>query len=390
MNKALGWSHVRDKVYAVNAAFATLIDALDPGKKFLLSVERYPYGMLIPSNTMSALILKNNIELFFEQSHSTLPYALYSPGKLFGFERDEPQHSSLISMSAGARSVFMLPTIGDASFHQHLQRAYNLKSPAPTILQDHWRVFSEIAAHPRSGCDWETEVLYFSDIWLDKLRRDKAWGELARFVYEQSRLMQAQQRNQLFYEILLARVQRKRNLRPNAYLADTAKHLLNIALGHAPAFSPALDESNAPIKTLQRAFVEDYGVKYCPTIMQPAYFSGGPLYYSLQYPTALVSSPKVRVSSSTLMEMRELKHIVSTVFGELRLDQSVAGLAEVASRVKFDFFHSKVDSHAEIKLTAELGECDVGFKRSIFSEEFQAPFAESAPFLRGCVRMSFD
>ena len=71
-----------------------------------------------------------------------------------------------------------------------------------------------------------------------------------------------------------------------------------IGLGSAVGFRPATDESLAPVKLIQEAYVERYGLKkYAPTIMIPHHFNmhsekEPPVYYSLQLPTTMTFSPK--------------------------------------------------------------------------------------------------
>ncbi|NEU34928.1 hypothetical protein GN156_30175, partial [bacterium LRH843] len=85
-------------------------------------------------------------------------------------------------------------------------------------------------------------------------------------------------------------IQNSRNLKPNPYLLDTAKHLFAIALGEVPGYAPQLDDEQLPLRVLQQAYVESYGMKkYVPTILAPVNFSletksFPAVYYSLSYP----------------------------------------------------------------------------------------------------------
>jgi hypothetical protein len=106
--------------------------------------------------------------------------------------------------------------------------------------------------------------------------------------------------------------------KPNPYLADTVAHLMSICSGEAPGFIPARDNTAAPIRALQRVFVEDYRLKkYPPVIMHPHHFSleeKTPVYYSFEIPTTMRFSPKSNNALTTMTETKGIKHITEVVF----------------------------------------------------------------------------
>ena len=117
-------------------------------------------------------------------------------------------------------------------------------------------------------------LLYFSEKWVRHIQCDPAWLNLKIYLHELAWAHFEYRRNYIYCDILFSRIQKKRNLKPNPYLIDTASHLYTTALGAAPGYAPACDDESLPVEILQQAYVESYGMKkYYPTIMQPTYFN---------------------------------------------------------------------------------------------------------------------
>jgi len=183
--------------------------------------------------------------------------------------------------------------------------------------------------------------------------------------------------------------------KPNPYLADTVKHLLSLVVGAAPGFSPAIDESMAPIKIIQQAYTDSYGLKkYAPTLMHPKFFSldktNRPVYYSMRFPTTLEFSPKSRKLSNTLSDLSELKHLMQAFIGDIKANKlhfSETVIGDIIDHVEFDFFHNKPDPYEEIKLTDTMPNFDCNLLSSAAADSSHK-FADSATFVRGCVRIA--
>lgn len=427
------WEDIREDLKKTRSDFIALVDKLNPGKKLPLYKAFYPYGSIIgdrdffyypinnelkkladtPSEIATAfkyaenkipagMILQNTAEIFVEFRDMTIPTSAYTPGTFFALPRSLdtsgfPYHpSKILVMTSGARSIFMLPNIGDASHHTILQRELNLKTQPPKTLSDHWKIFRSIASHKSLNCDWNTCLLLLPGAWMEKIFKDKAWFELKQFLYEEAWRKSTFRRNQIYYDLAFSIFQNKKNLKPDPYLVDTAKHLLSIAVGSLPGFTPAINDGFAPIKLLEEVYVNIYGLKkYLPTIMVPHLFnyqdSTRPVYYSLQYPSTLVFSPTSRKISSTLHKMRELKYITDILFNELGASNSICSgtmVEKIASSIQLEFYHNKADRHDEIRLSHNIAKEDKNFLRNVSKKQPNAVFSESAPFVRGCVRIS--
>ncbi len=434
------WDAIRHRVLKIEPHFAKLVDEINPDESFSLYLAYYPYGSMdadtqstlfpdlkggffrlsdanIPNdiltdlgyskdNTPLGMVLEKQIECFVDlkSREITIPSFIYTPGKFFPLTKILNQKNSrthapyrLLCSTAGARSVFTLPNIGCATNHAMLQRDFKIKIPAPKSLYYHWHLFKEIVTSSTINSNWRCCVIYFSEKWVDKLHNDKSWSGLKEYLQAFAWNQCEYDVNRIHYDMIFSIIQQDRNLKPNPYLTDTAKHLFTIALGAVPGYAPAMEDSALPAEILQKVFIESYNLKYTPTILHPTHYNFEtdkyPIYYSLQNPSTLVFSPKSRELSSTLYEMRELEHLMNVFSFELSRNEGMCSINslmnKLAKQVKFGYFHNKLDSHQIIQHSSKIQTLDTRFnhpKKSALSGK--ARFACDGPFARGCVSIS--
>lgn len=425
------WSEVKDAVYIFNPELVELVDEACPSGNFDVYHAKYPYGemilengrFIVPAEVSSndrnsletnktcahefdvnegvpvGILLKQSLELFFNLNGKIMPWAIFKPGSIFGLwkhlESSPSYHPiQLLSISSGARNLFMLPNIADLSQHRHLKRDFNLRLPPASNLVDQWSVFRQLARSPAADSSWQSEVIFFPTKWLATVMSDTAWRPVAQYFLEYGWKNTAYWRNHILYEYYLSALQDEKNMRSNPYLTDTASHLLSISSGASPAFEFATDDSVAPVSLLQNIYVSSYSLKkYHPTMLQPAYFasdlSNKSVYYSLQQPTTIRFSPKSRQIQNVLFEISELKHIMDVFTkqnSESIFSLSNTPLCNIGLKTHFKYYHSKVDRHGEIEpssnilLPSDLDLNQFGSKNS--------QFASNGAFLRGCVEIS--
>src|SRR5258708_4971587 len=102
--------------------------------------------------------------------------------------------------------------------------------------------------------------MYFSEKWVNKIHNETSWMRLKLYLHEVAWRKFEYERNRIYYDMAFSLIQEKRNLRPNPYLTDTARHLFTTALGSAPGYVPANNDEALPIGFIQKAFVESYGM----------------------------------------------------------------------------------------------------------------------------------
>lgn len=434
------WKDIAKRVAKVEPEFVKIVNELAPDKNFPLFLSYYPYGMYVgdteglfipkpeggayqlsdpdaPKDVIKHLgygmdsaplgmILDKEMEFFMDLKSLgiTKPERIYTPGTFFATARilSKKQRrvyapNGIFSGTSGSRSVFMLPQIGCATHHSNLQRDFNISSPPPKSLYEHWLLFKEILNTGVVECDWHSCVMYFSEKWIEKMLNDKAWLPLKMYIHEFAWHSFEYDINKISYDIAFSIIQQKRNLKPNPYLVDTARHLFTTTLGAAPGYIPATNNNSFPWEIIQNIYTQSYGLKkYYPTIMQPKHFDLEkdklPIYYSLQHPSVQVFSPKSRKVSSTLFEMRELRHIMHIFTEELsKQDNICVGtiMAQIASEIDFRYFHNELDRHKSMMPSTNILKYDNRFKVvSSANKRAGAKFASDAKFLRGCVSIS--
>lgn len=428
----LQWKDIRDQVAKKNAELARIIDELNPTAEYTIFKASYPFGceilknglLHVPNNKSElvpltsneiperikhklnynnntnpvSLILNNSAEFFIVLASNTIPlYGLIPPGKVFGTWRvlnPTGTHSPAFiwNMTAGARSIFMLPKISETAGYNKLRRAFQLHAEKPKSLLDHWKIFKEIAVHPDFGETWSVEILYFTRRWFEQLN-DKKWHDFKMYLLDKAWQSSEFFRNQFIWDLAFSLIQRQRNIKPNPYIADTVKHLLAMGIGALPGFAAALDDSAAPVRRLQDVFTSIYQLQdYAPIIMQPQFFTlehARPIYYSLQYPTTIEFSPKSREGSTKIFDLYEIKSLLTKYITDIHSDAlNVSGtpLYDLPEKVQYDFFHTDIENYTGIRLSKDISVEDATFTQvpAGMSNNFPA----NSTFIRGCVRIT--
>ncbi len=429
----LVWHEARELVEQVNPELAHVIDRLSPSEDYKLYKLKYVYGSIIfeqgklrlpvgeSLETVSlyeegvpkeyqeqldynagacpvTLVLNKTIELYLEHQERLVSFGHFGQGSLVALWRlldgETSFHpSTLWNVSAGVRTLFMLPKISEKGAFNRLRKEFHLSPYSPKGVNDHWYIFREIANHQVFGEPWVVEILVFGKNWFDKLA-DPAWHELHLYLLKQAWQASKYWRNKFAWDYTYTDIQQRRGLKPNPYVGDTVKHLISIALGAIPGHAPAIDNDCAPIKRIQYAYVSIYGLKkYYPTIMVPMFLSEKnayrPVYYSLQVPTAIELSLKSSEHSSTINDLYETNSLLQKYFDEWFTADSKASdpsIREILYRAKFDFFHNDVAEYTQILPVTQLPIDDETFCQPLVDCHYHR-FCANSSFVKGCVRI---
>lgn len=434
--KKVYWKDIRKEAHSVVPVISKLIDEIDPGKDYPLYEACYPYGSLILKKGIcyypnaegklvtlddqslppdvkkylaytnpgfpAGIVLHNTIESYTPIVNNRIVLQNLLPTgytfALWRFLELQPSFhpANIFNITAGARSIFLLPNIGDHFYHKNLRREFDIRMSPRKDLFSQWELFTALANHPAAKCDWHTKLLYFSNKWVERfVSTDKNWYALSNHLFKISWQKTAFFRNKLIYDFCFSQIQTTRHLKPNPYVADTAKHILAIAVEALPGFVPAHNNLYAPIDILQKIFLDIYKLKdYTPTFLQPQFFSKSlpsrPVYYSLSLPTSLEFSPHCRKTRTNLSDIRELAYLIDIYLEEMQkeyLGVENTPLALVANDIDFSYYHDKYDQEKRAKHTSEMPitdptliSCPKGYNNITF------PVA--APYIRGCVKIS--
>lgn len=429
------WEDVRADVKQVNPEFANIIDKLNPGKNLKLIKAIYSFGNLIVDNGILNLpvtkfrlaklgdplinqnitkqlnyspiplflTLKKSHEVFIEANQRVIPLNLFKAGSLLGlFESIDSLFNDISrpkwSVSAGTRSIFMVPKINETIGFRRLRAEYALPSSMQVQqLSDHWELFKEIATHPNFKQKWQSEVLFFTDEWMIKHQRDLAWYDFRNYLFQMGwqQAKFAMGKNEDRVDISLAwrkftEIISSRRLKPTPYLADHVKHIVTIAAGRWPGFRPADDlQEVAPIIGLQDAFISVYQLrKYYPTIMYASLFNRNeklPIYYSLNYPTLLEGSAYNYGTSTLMMDLRDIKLLLD-IFKEIITSTGESIDKHILEKSHFEYFHVEQDKLKEIKSSKVLAFNDPRLKQG-HDKVSKRILCTTSSFWRGCIQI---
>ncbi|WP_058525061.1 hypothetical protein [Legionella birminghamensis] len=432
----LVWPDIKQKIKLINKEFYDLIDEINPCSEYPIYRLDFPYGVLLGDELSQFIFTKNNsllrlnstqlpeplkselgyglnsspvamvLDKYLEwyvdlpQKKITLPIRVQKPGEFFSYTKlldvDSPHNYSpmgVLSLMSGARSIFMLPSIGCQHKLTKLGRELNAKLKTPQFLYDQFDLFNKILN--KSSTKWKSSIIYFSEKWMTSIKYDPKWYKVQRYFYKIFAASALYQKNLPHYQTAYSLLIERTNQKPNPYLFDTFKHLMDIMAGEMPGFKPLTDSDLLPIEVLQEVFLQVYNLKnIAPTIVGPDYFNlkdstSSPIYYSLQFPTTRTFSPASK-QSSTMSALKDLQDISQELIMELAKDNHFCSntiIQDIAKTINISFFHNSNDIDGEINNIDYLVKFDSRFS---FSSALQTNLfpSKDSKFFRGCIRFS--
>jgi hypothetical protein len=436
MNKvnveALSWEQARVHVAKSNPGLAKAIDELSPPNSLKMIKARYSWAQsilkhgelqlptegggtvsirspdvdsklkkaLLYNYTMPAgIVLNNSIELFVEFDNQVIPFSLMKEGKIFALwsaldVQDSAHLGRVWNINAGARSLYLTAKMTDAGSFKRLKKEFKLRSMPPKSFSEQYNVFKEISQREEFGSDWHVDLLFFTNDWLENLSTP-SWRLFREYLLNCFYHETAYLRNQVVFDYMFSCALKKRNLRPDPYISDTARHLYGIAQGVNPGFKFVSCESAGPINRLEQIVDEVYGLKYAPNFIYADSYNiqseKERIYYSLNNPTLMNFSPRSKMSSSNLDSLRSLLYTIeklNEVFDTDELGLSHTLMHQNISKSNFSGFHSESDATSSIIETTVLASLDENAKKKV--ETFGKPFCDFSTFLRGLICVSPD
>ncbi|WP_419420752.1 hypothetical protein ACNVED_05515 [Legionella sp. D16C41] len=435
------WNEIRKTVKNIDVKFTQLVDELGPGNNYPLYLASYHYGETIgdskgtilkddlgqfyhlgDSNTPKdifknlsygiknsplMMILDKKFEWFISdhQKHTSFPIYVEGPGFFIGTRQLIAEKasrtsisSSIMSCTAGSRSVFMLPNIGNQKKHMYLQRQLGITCSTPKDIQNHWEVFKEISLLSKST--WRANVLFFSSKWIDSLKNNSKWIHLQKYLIEKMIKSWEHDKNYFFYNFAFSKAQETYNILSNPYLNETTKHILGIALGANLGYKPATDNFSIPLDEIQLAYQEIYRIQQTPILLEPDKFDiynkpQLPIYYSLQKPFICLEK-QTKTETRALANLHSLIRMINKLYAFLEAQQNgdYKGtlFQEITGKIKFTYFHhspgqdDKCKSNFIINNSSEIAKQDTRFNLKKYNMEYLFP--ADAKFFRGCIKIS--
>ncbi len=422
---SLSWQEVRDDVQKTNKKLFDIIEKISPDKNLPLYKLTYAYGDKIVNkgifqlpaylNEMHqplpydlkycaiplCLLLNKDSEVFLESPSRIIPLQYLYPGQFFGlFEALSPypyhpyDPKPVWSVSAGARSVFMLPKITDGVKHQRIKRELHINASPPKNLSDHWKVFSEIANHPTfNDQQWFSDILVFPRIWLEKNDNDIGWLQFRNYLLElawmEAQVLREKSTLGFLWESISTEIASGFKTKP--YFLDTLQHLVFISLSARPGFRCIFQETSAcPSPIIENVYNNIYDLgDYAPMIMgtgrlntMPAHT---PIYYSFNYPTLLHSAVEINKPRRIITGMREVKRLIDAMNRKINYHQTA--VTKILQDIEYTLYHHEKDPYEEIELSKNIILSDQAISAAMIRYQGKE-FSAASHFFRGCVSIS--
>jgi hypothetical protein len=428
------WRKVRQDVARVEPRLAELIDEIDPGDNLYFYRVRYPYGETIfkngtlflpdengdydeydrhgiPQSVIDdlsyrvipmGLVLKRSTEIFSDVCDRIIPLTIENEGSLFGvWEMFDPPHSYFVrlawNMTSGARSIFMLPKIADASGMARLKRDFEVQINTAPNAKHHWQVFKKLINSSEFPEEWYSEILLFPKRWVTNLQKENQWLELQnylhRLVWQQSMFWRFLITNDLIWQ-QFAQIVKDEGIKWGVYQLATVKHLIMLGVGALPGFTAQdPDELSAPINSLKEIFIENYQLEHFPTILVPKHFQSDEdmiVYYSINEPTLIENTPRSREVSNFMEVTRQIRNLFLSfkkhaIAGALEIENTPM-FVDFFDNVEIDFFHQLYDPGEELMMSSKLPEMD-HYLLELPTLKLERSFCHASSFLKGCARV---
>ena len=419
------WNDFREDVRAVEPSLFSIIENIDPSSKYTLIKAKYNYGeqltkkgtIRVPNNqgflsqlndpsvnfklqedlgyspTPLILQLHNACEVFVDLEERIVPLNVFYPGDLYGLYEVLVPITGCPSVPAwditsGGRSVFLTAKVSENIGHKNLMKRYRFSAVPPKHLKDQWHIMKQIADHEHSP--WYSEILIFTKHWFEEHKSGVNWLLFQNYLLKKGWWQSRSNRIQIEYSVMWEAFAKRictRNLKPNSYIVDTVKHLMQLASGTSPGFKIVDDkEIIMPNKIIEEAYRDCYGLKnYAPIIMHPHPLNSKDqteaIYYSMAYPTLLIGTPAIRKIRNIMSEIRETKELISTLLHIL--DSHEERIYKSIKNVKFEYFHSDKDSFEELENSANIAPTDKDMTHALNTRFKNKLFTPYGSFFRG-------
>ena len=444
--KKVIWDDLKSEVRNVNEKLFSIIDAINPSNEYSIYILEIPYGDVIGGDVQFipdqnggyqrlndlnlpnevaqdlgygafssplGLLLKNNIEFYIDMpdKKQTVPIGIMKPGNFYNSSivlnktnNPKPYNpNGILKANAGARTIFSLPYLTCQNSFASLQKEIGAVD-IPETIYDHCNFFRSVLKNINSG--WSVKLVYFSEKWITSIKSDPSWVVLKQFIIDKSWQGSEHERNQFYFDISYSLLLNNVTHVINPYLTDTLRHLLDVCIGAYPGLSAINNSELIPLKQIQHTLLFSYGLKkYYPTIIGPSYFNYNDttscVYYSLQYPTTKIFSPKTQKTPSNHKNLESLRTLFNKFIPKI-IEKNGSWhnsmLQEALQNTKFTFIHNHISKSNGLKMTQPMSlprdviknDLDIFKYSKILLNPEEYDVAYDAKLFRGCIQLSHD
>ena len=434
----VSWKDIQARVHKLDPEISALIDALPNSKKFRFVLIRYPFGSMIekhgefyiphgnesipffskkvPSevheltdytwtNMPVTMILQNSMESYVALPTHIIPLRILYPGNIFSLLSLFDAHKrgnvflGAYSSCAGSRSLVTLPKISHEQYNQRLAKRFDLSDDVlmPKTLGQQWPLFKQISESSAFEEDWQTEILLFPKALIEQVFNNPAHLNFKHALLNTLWDFTAFSRHQGMYELAWSMFADKlpAAIRNTPFIIETAKNLVKMAMRVTPGYTPCIDNQQAPIHGLIKAFIDVYKIRYYqPVFMQADYYDGeNPLYYALHKHTFQHAIPQKHNANRTIDEMKHIQEIITLFTEDVMQDRLPFPLRdsivyETLRDVEFTFYHPQGSD----PLCTDINSIVKEDPRFVYVTESYAEgrnlrFPEPSIFFNGCIRI---
>jgi hypothetical protein len=353
------------------------------------------------SNVPLGFITSGCSEVYLETEQRVIPLSFFTPGIILGLWESLTTNNDYFpkrvwDVTAGARTIFMLPNIGQKMPHERLKKKFNIRNSAPTNIYNHHATFEQIVNSPAFKTNWTSEIIFFGKDWLKRDSKNPHWLRFHHYLLEKAWELSAYNRNKITLDKIWLSFNKqadKRGIKVSPQVLHVLKQIVSIGIGAAPGFRPLSSSSlHLPVKELQKIYLQTYGLKkYIPTIMAVDYFhpykNNQPIYYSLQAQTQIEPVNKIK---NILSELREIQSVVELfieigLLDALKIEDTL--IDWLIKNVSVEFFHPDAKSNDTLENSKKLPIKDKALVH-IPGARRGRQFSASAAFTTGCIRLS--
>lgn len=206
----VSWDEIKNKVRVVNPSIYQVLEELLSKSKIPFFLASYEFGAhfgiknqaYLPSASGSLERIdsistddelfkhlgygKNSLPLgmildkfcewhYFGEEERIFPDCVQGPGAIFNmqivFDEDQTVDNNVLSVSSGALSSFLLPNIGCQRKHARIQKFFNVSHPPPKSPYEHYRIFKELLREKLTTTNWHSQILYFSEQFIEEVKK---------------------------------------------------------------------------------------------------------------------------------------------------------------------------------------------------------------------------
>ena len=216
------------------------------------------------------MVLDKQFEWFVDlpKKNITLPILIQKPGDFFSYGKLLDINSKfnyspmgVLTAISGARSVFSIPSIGCQTKLSKLCRELGIKAKQPNHMYDHFKLFKTIFSSNILENSWTSSIIYFSENWIHNIKTNPEWLHVQQYFYGVFAQNAVYLKNTPYYQTTYSILLEHTNQKPNPYLFDTFRHIIDMMTGEIPGFSPQLSNELIPLDILHEVFIKYYGLK---------------------------------------------------------------------------------------------------------------------------------